>query len=191
MSIFIPGRCGERVILEETGGEMSKIQFHIEGDNDLRQGFNKLLSQKLKKPFNINMSGPRGNAVNQYKKDKADKKFLIIDLERHPSERQEELNILSLGSEVKGACFMVQKMEAWFIAQADKLFDSQMAVKLTGNPEYIDKPDKVLSEALHKHRGKKYDKKKDGIQLLQKLNLTELKDKFPDVKNLVEELEKA
>jgi len=162
------------------------IQFHIEGDNDLRQGFKVLLSQKLKKPFNINMSGDRGNAVNQYKKDTAAHKFLIIDLEKHPSEREAELNKLSLGGNADKACFMVQKMEAWFIAQADKLFEAEVAGKLgKGNPEYIDNPDKKLKEVLYNHRGKAYDKKGDAIKFLQKLNLAELENKFKDVEKLV------
>jgi hypothetical protein len=165
---------------------MDVIQFHIEGDSKLRKGFRILFSQKLKKPFNINMAGPRGDAVNQYKRDKAEKKFLIIDLENHPSERETELNKLSLGTDACNTCFMVQKMEAWFIAQADKLFEPEIAEKLgKGNPEFVDKPDQKLKEVLFKHRNKTYDKKGDAINFLQKLDMSELGKKFKDVENLV------
>ena len=168
---------------------MSMIQFHIEGNTGLRQGFHLLISQKLKRPFNINMGKDRENTVKQFKSDRADGKFLIIDLENHPSEREKELNKLSLGSNKDGVCFMVQKMEAWFIAQSDKLFNPSVSAQLgKGDPEHIDKPDIVLSKVLHSMRGKGYHKLKDGNTFLKQLDFSKLESKFKDVEKLAKKL---
>ena len=170
---------------------MEKIEFHIEGDYDLRQGFRVLIAQKVKPVFNINMGKDRENTVKQFKKDKATKKFLIIDLENHPSNRAIEVSKLSLTDCISNTCFMVQKMEAWFIAQSDRLFGPSVAAKLSkGNPEHIEKPDIVLSKVLHSMRGKGYNKLKDGNTFLQKLDFSKLESTFKDVEKLAQKLQK-
>ncbi len=184
-------------------------------NGDLKQGFTILLKKKLDgKMPTIKMADGKTTAVDKFKNTQYDLKpgesidrFLLVDLDASDEKKTSDIQKYDLVEYLyksddeqdlknkKQRCFyMIQEMESWFISQPEILKERYGAEILKRLPmkkaAEIEHPDEKLNEWL-RPLGKEYHKVKDGVWLLKKLDLDKLMIDFPDVKNLVEELEKA
>ncbi|MBS1622873.1 MAG: DUF4276 family protein [Bacteroidetes bacterium] len=183
-------------------GKRLFIEGTTEDDNgDLSQGFRMLLEQKLKGRMpRIQMGDGKGTAIDMFKntvyeKEKKEDRFLLVDLDATEERRAKDIEENGLMKYSDRCFYMIQEMETWFISQAvdvlDKHFKVSVSGKLAKKPATdFAHPDEEIDKCL-KPAGKQYHKVKDGVKMLKMLNLDKLMKDFPDVKNLVEELEKA
>lgn len=183
-------------------GKRLFIEGTTEDDNgDLSQGFRLLFEQKLKgKMPKIQMGDGKVSAIDMfkntvYKAGEKDDRFLLVDLDAHEDKKAKDITDNDLTKYPNRCFYMIQEMEAWFISQAtdvlDKHFKMAVSVKLPKKPAAdFPNPDEEIDKCL-KSNGKSYHKVKDGVKMLKMLNLEKLMNDFPDVKNLVEELQKA
>jgi Zn/Cd-binding protein ZinT len=168
-----------------------------EDNGDLSEGFKVLFEQKLKgKMPKIKMGNGKGSTIDKFKhtvfkRNEASKRFLLVDLDGNKKEDDLKENELD-----KSKCFyMIQEMESWFISQSkdvlDKYYKTTISEKLAKkNAVDFNHPDEEITRCL-RSLGREYEKVKDGVRMLKLLNLDKLMQDFPDVKNLVEELQKA
>ena len=196
---------------------MVKRKLFIEGttndtNGDLAMGFTTLFKQKLdKKMPQIIMADGKGTTIDKFKNtiypvrpNEEIDRFLLVDLDGQEDIRSRDIQNNDLTNyvyktpeekEKKQRCFfMIQEMETWFISQAETVLDvhykTSVSVKLAKkSPIQFNNPDEELDRHL-KPLGKQYHKVKDGVRMLKLLNLDKLMKDFPDVKNLVEELQK-
>jgi hypothetical protein len=181
---------------------MAKCIIFIEGsrntDNgDLRAGFGKLLGQaKLLHMPRIVMCDDTANAIRKFEQETAkpqsefDHVLLLVDLDGPSATRTAWLAAKKLTSHTDHIFFMVQKMEAWFLAQPTLLTDFYKP-KLTHAlprpaPEQVPHPDRVLEQCTKGHEKKgSYHKTKHGFRLLAESHLPTLRAAFPDVARLL------
>jgi len=110
--------CGGRVIWVAIGG--NKVLF-IEGtsddtNGDLKQGFNKLLSQKLKGNMpKIIMGDNTTETLRKFRNYKDGKGFVLIDLDDCEPKKASRLEEYKLKTG-KYVFFMIQEMEARFLS---------------------------------------------------------------------------
>ncbi|MCD4665211.1 MAG: DUF4276 family protein [Bacteroidales bacterium] len=109
----------------------------IEGTTDtrngiLRQGFHKLLEQKLKgKMPRIVMGDGKNQAIDKFLHSVNNKTpHLLIDLDGPKSKRYEDIkkNNLSKNSDI--VFYMIQEMEAWFLSQPE-ILDNYYHIKIS------------------------------------------------------------
>jgi hypothetical protein len=145
--------------------------------------------------------------------------FLLIDLDRAKSEKRNKLNDLELETQAERVFFMVQQMEAWILAQPEKIdpycatqgfvrkhtekrIENDALIK-NKHPEEITDPSGKLRTIFRKYfavekqrQGKRRNKPKnyrklvDGPELLASLDLTLLVNTFEDAKNLAQVISK-
>lgn len=170
----------------------------IEGSNDLREGFHKLLQKKLNGQMPSFKMG--GNAPESRKKfeQHPGNTFLLIDLDGHESTKNDQLKHISIEKKREGVFFMIQEMEAWFLSQPDVIkthFDpkNKLSANLSNlknqNPMLIVDPLKQLSELVKKQFNRSYHKVNDGVKLLANLNADELMHAFPEFNRLITTLQ--
>jgi hypothetical protein len=175
--------------------------LHIEGERsrvngDLKEGFRVLLNQKLNgKSFRIYMGRGKEQTVEQFCSNHNGNKYLLVDLDKEEEHREREINSLGLKEYKLRTHFMIQEMEAWFISQAENVLDKYYGIEISKkipakHAMKFEKPDEQIQEWLRPSK-KDYHKVRDGVELLKKLNLEQLMNDFPDVKNLVTELSKS
>ncbi len=181
----------------------------------LEEGFYRLFGQAIPEKnlhiqVDIKMGSGRNKARDIFKErlNKKENTHLLIDLEGRKNKRTEQLEGLELVNEKDLVFFMVEKMEAWFLSQPDKIEkycedllknkQTLVADEIKKPADEIIHPDNVLKTILKRHsyeekRGKqvkrRYKKLKDGAALLQLLDLEKLQDDFEDVKRLVEAIQ--
>lgn len=165
-------------------------------NGDLSEGFRMLFEQKLKgKMPKIKMGDGKRSTIDKYKntvfkRNEKNKRFLLVDLDGN--QREDDLKENELD---KDKCFyMIQEMESWFISQSkevlDKYYRTTISERLAKkNAIDFNHPDEEITRCL-RPLGREYEKVKDGVRMLKLLNLDKLMTDFPDVKNLVEELQK-
>ncbi len=200
MTAILPVRCGERGISVATGG--NRILF-IEGtsddsNGDLKQGFSRLLSQKLKGNMpKINMGNSTEETLRKLKYCKKDVSgFALIDLDGCEQERGKRLkdieNEYSIGDKSR-IYFMIQEMEAWFLSQPEILnefYGENISAKIpVKNAKQFNNPDEVLENLTEKTRRGKYHKVRHGVQLLKRLDANRLQEYFSDFDELVKRLD--
>ncbi|MBE2206646.1 MAG: DUF4276 family protein [Saprospiraceae bacterium] len=182
-----------------------------------REAFRKLFQSGITNTdlsFQIMNGGPDRNAVKMFLS--SDNQILLIDLEGRPNTRLQRLESFhDLGFDIQvhagNTFFMVQKMEAWFLSQPDKIELLLAKQKVTthtiandGNllnhhPESIVHPDSVLNVILMRNfeenrngrqRRMKYTGKKLTLapRLLEILDIERLRGTFSDVRDLLEKL---
>jgi hypothetical protein len=183
-----------------------------------REAFRKLLQSGITNPelsIQVMNGGPDRNAVKMFLNSAA-YQVLLIDLEGRPNTRLQRLESFhDLGFDIQvhagNTFFMVQKMEAWFLSQPDKI-ELLLAKKkvtthtlanddnlLNRHPESIVHPDNVLNVILMGHfeenrngrrKKMKYSGKKLTLapQLLEILDIERLRGTFSDVRDLLEKL---
>lgn len=180
-----------------------------------REAFRKLFQSGIHNPnisFQIENGGGDRNAVKMFLKSAG--QLLLVDLDGRPETRQQRLayfeqQFQQFGFNVQthsgNVFFMVQKMEAWFLSQPDKielLLEKQKNASqpisndnnlLNRHPESIVRPDNVMNTILMRYfeetrNGRpvrmKYHGKKLTLapRLLETLDIDRLKDTFSDVR---------
>ncbi|MDO7873534.1 DUF4276 family protein [Hymenobacter sp. ASUV-10] len=181
---------------------MARCVIFMEGsrhtDNgDLRIGFGQLLRQAgLRQQPLIVMCDDTANAIRKFEQetDKSHSAFerilLLVDLDGPSASRTAWLAAKKLTSHADHIFFMVQKMEAWFLAQPKLLADFYKP-KLTHAlprtaPEQVLHPDRELEKCTKGHEKKgSYHKTKHGARLLADSHLPTLQATFPDVARLL------
>jgi uncharacterized protein DUF4276 len=171
------------------------VKIFIEGttddtNGDLREGFRKLFEQKLSgKMPRIILGDDQKSTVRKFLNDKESTKFLLIDLDKSEEERVNVLTELQLNQNQTVSFFMIQEMEAWMLSQPEILnsyYNENISNKIPKrhSKEISDPSDKLMDFTKNSKKGK-YHKVRDGVRLLQLLNLSQLETDFVDVKNLM------
>ena len=168
----------------------------IEGASDtrngiLRQGFYKLLEQKLKGTMpRIKMGDGKKQAIDKflnYGKDKIPN--LLIDLDNEESKKDDDIKENNLANKSDFVYYMIQEMEAWFLSQPtilDKYYGAKLSKKIPKKPACeISNPSDFLNDLVYSQKKQKYHKVVHAVDLLQQLDATKLMDDFDDFKRLV------
>lgn len=168
----------------------------IEGASDttygqLRQGFNKLLSQKLAGNMpRIIMGEGRNQAIDKYLN--SDNSFLLLDLDGPEATRDQHISEHKLNPKPELVFYMIQEMEAWFISQPeilDAFYDVDISQRLPQRPaSEIPNPCDKLEYLTKPTRKGRYHKINHAVPLLEKLDANQLSQDFPDFKSMIEAL---
>lgn len=180
-----------------------------------REAFRKLFQSGIHNPnisFQIENGGGDRNAVKMFLKNAG--QLLLVDLDGRPETRQQRISYFeqqfhqfgfNIQTHSGNIFFMVQKMEAWFLSQPDKielLLEKQKNAAhpisndenlLNRHPESILHPDMVMNTILMRYfeetrKGRlvrmKYHGKKLTLapRLLELLDIDRLKETFSDVR---------
>lgn len=186
----------------------------------LRESFYKLLTQFFDPnefSLQVEIGGPRNQAINFFKTEisKTSDIYLIVDLDAPKSDKNLVLQGFNLDSSNHEShiFFMIQEMEAWILSQPEKIEEcfkylkrrnpsvkiSEDAIIKDKDPEDITKPSDKLSTLLGRYfkyekkgswKNKKYNKLKDGADLLELLDFDRLRNTFSDVEELSESFKK-
>lgn len=188
----------------------------IDNSERFRESFRKLLNQLIaNQNFKIIIENRGGypHTIQSFKNNllKNENSFLLIDLDRPPTERKSQITFFGIENEQEKVFFMVQKMEAWILSQPKKIEECYQFLKRKEiekaisednllkdkHPENIYQPDSVLNTILQRYfeyekqgkiKKKKYGKLKDAPDLLEKLDAEELKATFADVRRICEHI---
>jgi hypothetical protein len=182
---------------------VAKKRLCIEGaretnNGDLRQGFEKLLRQRVPgKLPRIVMGGSKRGVVDKFLNDNFDgDSFLLVDLDGRRDSRESDLEKLKLNQHSEKVFYMIQEMESWFLSQPvvlDEVFGPlKSGTKISDKikvkkPEEEQDPKKVLEDMTKDLRkSKKYHVIKHAVELLEKLDAAKLEQDFPDFRRLIE-----
>ncbi|MGI4863244.1 MAG: DUF4276 family protein [Janthinobacterium lividum] len=180
---------------------MAKCVIFVEGsrktDNgDLHYSFNQLLRQANPRymPL-IVMCNDTAGAIRKFRQEIANPRskfqqvLLLVDLDGPDDTREAWLASQELASHQANVFFMVQKMEAWFLAQVEvvqEFYNHNLAHALPrAKAALVTHPDRVLERCTSGHRKGSYHKTGHGARLLIQLSLPKLQADFPDVARLV------
>ncbi|WP_373513015.1 DUF4276 family protein [Persicitalea sp.] len=138
-----------------------KIILFIEGEpnssnGDLRQGFTKLLEQKLTgKLPKIILGGGKEQTIDKFLNNRlaGDIFLLLLDLDDAETQRNADLRNHRLESHSERVFYMIQEMEAWFLSQPEVLD------KFYG----LDKTGKTVSEKLSKRKAEEIANPKEEL----------------------------
>jgi hypothetical protein len=181
---------------------MADCVIFVEGtsnttNSNLCVSLGKLLGKAKRPQPDIKMANDMAGAIKKflyeidYNNSAYKKVLLLIDLDGPESTRAAWLARHKLTPYQNHVFFMVQEMEAWFLAQPDVLnvYYPKLQHDLAGrSPMTIAKPSSELAKRT-KHSSKgTYAKVRDGALLLPMLDLAQLQADFPDVYRLVAEL---
>lgn len=179
-----------------TGG--NKTLF-IEGtsddsNGDLRQGFNKLLSQKLIGFMpRIVMGDNTPQTIKKFINCK-NRGFALVDLDSPESERHAKVELYNLAGN-DSLFFMIQEMESWFLSQPDVLdnfYGHDISKRIPQkNVKDIKNPAEFLMEITRHTKKGKYHKVKHGVELLKKLDANKLEECFSDFASLIQNLKQS
>ena len=178
---------------------MANCVIFVEGarntiNGNLRTSFGKLFMQAERPNPDVNMSNDMAEAIKKFlvetnnRTSSYKKVFLLIDLDGPEATRADWLAKHKLTQYQEHVFFMVQEMEAWFLAQPAVLevYYPRLKHDLIGrSPMAIAKPSDELAERTKNSSKGKYAKVRDGAQLLMKLDLRQLQADFPDVARLI------
>jgi hypothetical protein len=176
---------------------VEKILF-IEGttndsNGNLRQGFACLLENEIKgSMIRIKMGNDKRATINKFQNSKAENSFLLVDLDKEESFRNNDINEYKLEGKQDSVFYMIQEMEAWFLSQPE-ILDDFFGVKVpkkirSKDPKKIENPDKILQGITQLSIKGKYHKVKHGVNLLKRLDSEKLYEDFSDFKNLVDKI---
>jgi len=208
----------KKLILIIEGGILPhpKISVQIGNRSDkLREGFYKLFEQKIpRKLLDIRMDIEMGSGRNKARDifierlEQKENAHLLVDLEDRKKNRKKQLEALEVNEYEDVVFFMVEKMEAWFLSQPDKIeLFGKTLLRSTNTPieedikkpaDEIIHPDNVLKTILKRRfyeekKGKEvkrgYKKLSDGAALLELLDLKRLAEDFEDVERLINTLQ--
>lgn len=183
---------------------MAKCVVFIEGsrrtDNgDLRGGFGRLLQQaNLPAMPQLVMCDDTDGAIRKFRLETEkpasafERVLLLVDLDGASDTRTEWLANKGLTAQSDHIFFMVQKMEAWFLAQpavVEAFYQPKLTHALPGTAAHLVRhPDQVLERCTTSTRKGRYHKTGHGARLLALLHLGQLQAAFPDVAALVQKL---
>lgn len=188
-----------------------KVILFVEGEpnspnGDLRQGFSKLLEQKLKgKMPKIIMGGGylqggKSQTIHKFKTNQleADMILLLIDLDKPESEIPKDLEENGLIDKKDNVFYMIQEMESWFLSQADVLdtfygidgFGKKVSEKIAKKRiTDIANPDEELIKITKNTKRGQYHKIRHAVELLKLLDAIKLEKDFVDFRSLIEKLQ--
>ena len=180
---------------------MADCVLFVEGsrktDNgDLRNGFGRLLRQANPRQMPlIVMCDDTDGAIRKFQQETGNPKsafrrvLLLVDLDGPEATRAAWLAAKKLVAHEDQVFFMVQKMEAWFLAQPGILhefYQPRLAHALpAAAPTHVPHPDRALEYCTTGTRKGRYHKTGHGARLLALLQLPELQKAFPDVSRLL------
>lgn len=182
----------------------------------LRQSLNKLLNDAFdnsKVSIECDLCGSYTGAKKSFKNADTST-LLLIDLDGIEATKAAKLSELGLNDCKDRVFFMVQAMETWILSQPMRLQEglpniSQSYVKYTDfdmandpliagiDVQTICKPSQTLDHLLKKHfyedkngvrKELKYGKLKKSYDLIKLLDITELRNNFIDVENLLRKI---
>ena len=170
------------------------VQLYMEGNKRLRAPMSQFI-RKITGPIDLKITpcNSRDDAIKQCMKDVG--AMLLID-----SEGEELRSLISRIRPQIGpanrAFFMVQKMEAWFIADRNALLNHFGAgfreSALPQNPNVEEVPPRDIDDALRNATRncskQRYVKGRDDVDLLNRLNPTAVYNACPNFKLLVDHL---
>jgi hypothetical protein len=171
----------------------------IEGASDerngiLRQGFHKLLIQKLEGRMpRIIMGDGKKQAIDKYLNYRNERDpSLLIDLDQDGSQREVDLRDNNLFGKVDHVYYMIQEMEAWFLSQPenlDKFYCTKVSSKIPPRPaQDIPNPSDLLNKIVVSITRKRYHKVIHAVELLKLLDASQLINDFEDFRKLIERL---
>lgn len=177
---------------------MNKILI-IEGTKDtrngiIRQGFNKLLAQKLSGNMpRIVMGEGKNQAINKFKNFPNGRiPHLLIDLDGKEETKSSDLEVNNLTKNKNTVFYMIQEMEAWFLSQSgilDSYYSTNISQKIPSrSAKDIPNPSGFLYKLTESTKKGKYHKVKHAVDLLLLLNADKLMTDFEDFNNLIETL---
>ncbi|HAO20422.1 MAG: hypothetical protein BWK80_36995 [Desulfobacteraceae bacterium IS3] len=187
---------------------VEKILF-IEGttddtNGDLRQGFRRLLSQKLRGVMpRIVMGDGIATTLKKFlsninvnnKRKRSEHSFLLIDLDNPKSEKDNKISDYNITDYKNYIFFMIQEMETWFLLQPEILDDyygkeisKNIRNKNSEQIEAISKPAEYLMKLTKDTKKGKYHKVRHGVSLLEKINADELAKKSSEFETLIRRL---
>lgn len=181
---------------------VKKILF-IEGEpnspnGDLRQGFSKLLEKKIPRNLpRIKLGGGKSIVVNHFLNNKFEaKSLLLFDLDGPDDSREKDIVDYKLIAQKENVFYMVQEMESWFLSQPfvlDEFYGPtktghKLSDKLKGKDvQQISDPKKELKTITSQlNKGERYHEIKHAVELLKRLDATQLESDFPDFRKLIE-----
>ena len=198
---------------------VTRVNLHFEGDDDLRPGFRNLLDRHIERArrqrirFNLIAGGPRYETVKDFldscRHNPSALNVLLIDSESSVSDVSQSIRTLSRHSvwdsdvhcEDSQVNFMVQAMEAWFVADRRALeshFGNRFNANALPSPqsaEAID-PDALVAaiqSGLPSRRGRRRPrcrKTADGVELLGLLDHSTVGRYCPNFKRLMDFLDR-
>ncbi len=159
-------------------------------NGDLREGFNKLLSQDLRGAMpRIIMGEGKTQAINKFKHLTG--AVLLCDLDSTNEDHiEKDLATYYLLDRKAEVFYMIAEMEAWFISQPD-ILDEFFADKISSkipkkHAKQFHNPDEYLQGLTKNTKKGAYHKVRHGVELLKRLNAGQLKKDFPEYGNLIE-----
>lgn len=173
----------------------------IEGTKDtrngiLRQGFHKLLVQKLEGSMpRIVMGEGKKQAIDKFFNSGNDRiPNLLIDLDKEEAKKNDDIEENNLSEKSDFVYYMIQEMEAWFLSQP-KILDSYYCAKLSDKipkrpVKEIPNPSDLLYTITQSTKKGKYHKIKHAVDLLQQLDATKLMKGFEEFDKLINTLKK-
>ena len=180
---------------------MADCVLFVEGsqktDNgDLRNGFGRLLRQANPRQMPlIVMCDDTDGAIRKFQQETANPKsafrrvLLLVDLDGPNATRAAWLVSKKLVAHEEQVFFMVQKMEAWFLAQPAMLhefYQPKLAHALpAAAPEHVPHPDRALEYCTTGTRKGRYHKTGHGARLLALSQLPALQKEFSDISRLL------
>jgi hypothetical protein len=174
----------------------------------LRESFNKLLNSGLENE-KVRIQADPAYSINSAVKIREPNSLLLIDLDGSKDKKGQRLKDNGLLDIQDSVFFMVQTMEAWILSQPEVIEEIFASFKYKDtsikddelikgkHPENILHPDAVLDTILQRYfsytkSGKskklKYGKLKHSPDLIEKLNIQQLKGTFKDVELLTEKI---
>lgn len=196
------------------------VNIYFEGDKRLRPGFHRLLAPQINRwrqqhaKFKLIPGGSRGETIKDFlrscKSQPSDLNVLLIDAEgpvpnatafvaRLRSERYWDSEANCEDDQVN---FMVQTMEAWFVADQQALvshFGSRFNANALPSPQNAESiaPSALVDAIQHglislTHRGRnrrRYDKVADGVKLLGLIDHSTVGRHCPHFKRLIDFLD--
>ena len=180
----------------------------------LRQSLNKLLNDAFdnsKVSIECDICASYTGAKKSFVNNADTSALLLIDLDGIEATKTTRLSELGLNDCKDRVFFMVQQMEAWILSQPMRLqeglskryekhtdFDMATDPLIAGiDVQTISNPSQILDHLLKKHfhelkngvrKELKYGKLKKSYDLIKLLDITELRNNFIDVENLLRKI---
>ena len=197
---------------------VERINIYFEGDKRLRTGFRALFASRINRwrrrgiRFNLLAGGSRYETVKDFldscRSNPSDLNILLIDSESAVSDARRSIRALrrhrvweaGVRCEDGQVNFMVQAMEAWFVADRRALvshFGARFNANALPNPQNAESiaPGSLVA-AIERgfprrgRRGRRYDKIEDGEKLLGLLNPDTVSRHCPNFRRLMDFLDR-